>query len=65
MRRNDANNMTHTPYYMRHFKIFDKMYKFYKNVSNVIFWADYSFWLQEFIQLQIQRAYKRTINHFL
>ena len=36
MRHNDTSDMTPspTPYYMRHFQIFDKINSFLKNVSN-------------------------------
>ena len=36
MRHSDANNMPSTPYYMRHFQIFDKIDSFLKDVSNVL-----------------------------
>ena len=37
MRHNNKNNMTTpTPYYMRHFQIFEKINGFLKNVSNVL-----------------------------
>ena len=36
MRNNEVNNMTPTPYYMRHFQILDKIHSFLKNVSNIL-----------------------------
>ena len=44
MRHNDANNMTHTPYYMCHFQIFDKIDSFRKRMFQMsLKYLDYVF----------------------
>ena len=34
MRHNDVNNITPSPYFMRHFQMFHKIDSFLKNVTN-------------------------------
>ena len=69
MRHNDVNHVTSTPtpYYMRHFQIFDKMDSFLKNVSKIrTAWFTYNCWLAFFFfrygfQEKIQKSWRNCL----